>query len=277
MAAICLVWYVTAISHHLKSIELTMSLDVQMISPLGSKFQSYLILPDANQADSNDAKTIAPYFDAPYLQSNDLITKTASGRGIVYFFNLQENEVVLRHYYRGGLVAKLSRDKFIFAGLPNTRAYREMGILDYLHGAGISVPKPIAARVRLSGLTYQADIICEAIQQARELHELLQDAEVDSKIWRNIGTELAKLHLAQACHDDVNVKNILVKNDHSVVLLDFDGCRKKSGDSWKPSNLARFRRSLEKQQAQQKQYHFSEAQWQIALEAYSDFLSGQKE
>jgi len=249
-----------------------MLIDVQKVSALGAKQQVFLLLPDFEDSEDGEVKAnvhqLREYFDPEFLTAQSLIVRTAQGRGTVYFFNLNNVMSVLRHYYRGGLVAKLVKDKFVFAGIQNTRAYQELKLLTYLYNAGVSVPKPIAAKITILGMAYRADIITRAIQGGEELHQLLQTHTVSDKVWIAIAHEVAKLHSKRACHDDLNVKNILVLPGEKVALLDFDACSVKRGERWKSSNLARFRRSLEKQQKKCASYHFNLEQWALFLDAY---------
>jgi len=49
-----------------------------------------------------------------YWQKENLVIDQAHGRGITWFVKHQENELVLRHYYRGGLAGKLINDSYWF-------------------------------------------------------------------------------------------------------------------------------------------------------------------
>lgn len=214
---------------------------------------------------------VQEHFNSDYLYQHKLVTRIAQGRGTVYFFSLQHTNLVLRHYRRGGLVAKLSDDKFLFRGINNTRCYEELAILGHLREKNVHVPKPIAARVCKKGVFYTADIITEVIPDARELHEVLQQQSVALDTWQAIGYELKKMHNAQVCHDDINVKNILLAQEHqgtSVHLLDFDKCRITPGNNWKAANLERFKRSLRKQSIAFQPYNFGPKDWQQLLMAY---------
>jgi 3-deoxy-D-manno-octulosonic acid kinase len=212
------------------------------------------------------------HFEADYLQQQNLVTHTAQGRGTVYFFGLANTQLVLRHYKRGGLVAKLNDDKFIYNGIENTRSYKELAVLQLLREANVNVPEPIAGRIVKSGLFYTADIISKVIDAALELHELLQKDSVIESIWQDIGIEIRKMHNAQLCHYDINVKNILLANqdDKTVVhLLDFDKCEIRKGNDWKTNNLDRLQRSLVKQSNLQPTYNYHQNDWKSLLAGYN--------
>lgn len=226
-------------------------------------------------------------FDVSNLRKQELITKEMTGRGVVYFFCWPSKKaahtktLALRHYKRGGLIAKLSDDQFVFTSLAKTRCYQELYILQYLQNNHVNVPTPVAAKVNRTWPFYRADLITEVIPNAQELHEMLitENAEWENpKIWRSIGEQIGKMHLANVFHGDINVKNILIQanNKHpdnpKVYLIDFDKCSLKASGTWQQNNLARLHRSLVKQQSQHAHYAFTDSDWQHLLDAYNDVL-----
>ncbi len=261
-----------------------------LIDILSTKPNEYLFLPKDSQwiTDSVDQKSdvaaIQKLFEPDWLKAEKMVTKTASGRGLVYFFRAFDEDCVLRHYYRGGLIAKISKDKFIFKKLTETRPFQELTLLARLYAAGLNVPKPIAARLTRSGVNYVADIITGAIPRTQELHQQLQQKPIGQEVWLNIGAVLRKMHNLQACHYDINVKNILlqepIKTEHSasedqqvsIHLLDFDGCKLRQGDNWKSANLNRFKRSLEKQKLKYAAYYYEEINWAWIEQGYLEAL-----
>ncbi len=248
------------------------------IFPVG--LNEFILLPNKStwtpcpEALSDDLVNIQKRFNPNWLMTENLITETASGRGLVYFFSALGENCVLRHYYRGGLVAKLSNDKFLSKALEQSRPYKELNLLAQLHSAGLNVPKPIAARLKYTRFTYTADIITATIPNAQELHEYILKQPLKHSIWEKVGATLRKMHDLQACHYDINVKNVLLQEDedgqHSktVYLLDFDGCKISNGDTWKSANLARFKRSLEKQRAKYSAYYYDDDCWESIKRGY---------
>jgi len=248
---------------------------------------------------NDDLSHLCKRFDPSWLLTENLITNTASGRGLVYFFSILGESCVLRHYYRGGLVAKVSTDRFIFRHLRQTRPYRELSLLAKLHEAGLNVPKPLAAKLKHTRFSYTADIITGAIPRAQELHSHILQQALKPSVWHEIGATLRKMHDLQACHYDINVKNVLLQQPDStlqaellsestptietseqpkvnsgdepqikVYLLDFDGCKIRGGNAWKSSNLERFKRSLEKQRAKFSPYYYDEDCWNSVVQGY---------
>lgn len=211
------------------------------------------------------------HFEAHSLQQQKLITGTAEGRGTVYFFKLNGTDLVLRHYKRGGLVAKLNDDSFLYTGIEKSRCHKELSVLEVLRKASINVPEPIAGRIVKKGLIYTADIITKLIPKATELHEILQEKSVHAKTWRDIGREIRKIHEAQICHHDINVKNILLMNSNAsykVHLLDFDKCEVRKGNHWKAGNIERLKRSLNKQVGRCANYYYQASDWEALTEGY---------
>ena len=239
------------------------------VTKLPDKRQLLSLSDDSN---SNKHDVYVNCFEPAYLREKNYITRTAKGRGTVYFFNIDGRSLVLRHYYRGGLVGKFNRDKFFYTGQKHTRAYQEIDILFYLLSNKMHVPKPVAAMVSRQGLSYSADIITEEISGHDELHERLMQAPLSELAWQLVGENIAQLHKLQVCHYDINVKNILItkspKQRDDIALLDFDKAVRRLDDKWQQANLARFKRSLLKQQSRHAQYHFNDACWQALMQGY---------
>lgn len=121
---------------------------------------------------------------------------------------------------------------------------------------------------RLGG--YQADILTEKIEHARDLTAFLQQAELSVQGWQQIGRLIRKLHDLQICHTDLNAHNILIQQQHEdekYWLLDFDKCGQKSGDFWKRENLQRLHRSFIKE-TERMNIRFDPQNWQHLLSGY---------
>ena len=167
------------------------------------------------------------------------------GRGAVWFVSGSFGEAVLRHYRRGGLVARLLRDRYLYTSAERSRAFREFRLLHALRGRGLPVPRPLLAGVRPQGPWYSADILLERVRAARTLAECLPEpADVP---WERVGAALARFHDAGAYHADLNAHNILLAGaEQAVWLIDFDRGALRPPGRWREANLARLRRSLRK-------------------------------
>jgi 3-deoxy-D-manno-octulosonic acid kinase len=224
--------------------------------------------------DARAVTKITPHwFDPEYWRGRSALTGQASGRGLSYFFSVDGAEYVLRHYRRGGAVARWLGDRYWFRGLQSSRAWREWRLLAGLHAEGLPVPRPLAARVIRQGLMYRADIIVGRLPAAETLAGVLQQRPLPQQGWDELGKLLARFHVAGVYHADLNAHNILLGKTGGAYLIDFDrGCRCRrsrfSLQLWQRCNLRRLRRSLRKLGRQQAGFNFSDSDWKILLAAY---------
>lgn len=189
-------------------------------------------------------------FSAEYWYAKNAIIGEAKGRGTTLFVQNSDTESwVLRHYRRGGMVAKLLSDQFFYEGLRRTRPFMELNLLHYMQQAGLNVPTPIAAQVCRRGLIYRADLLTVRIPNARDMHHILTHRSLSPAVWEAVGAAVRKMHDAQVYHHDLNIRNIMLDNHDVVWIIDYDRCYQRQGDSWKQQNLARLQRSLLKEQA----------------------------
>lgn len=167
------------------------------------------------------------------------------GRGAAWFVAVDDAHWVLRHYRRGGLVARLSRDRYLWRGEPAVRSFAEFRLLQRLRAIGLPVPAPVAACYRRGLLTYEADLIVERIPSAKPLAACLRQPG-DEAPWREAGRAVARMHRARVEHADLNANNILLA-DGRAWLIDFDRGRfRDAPGDWQQRNLARLQRSLGK-------------------------------
>jgi 3-deoxy-D-manno-octulosonic acid kinase len=206
-------------------------------------------------------------FDAEYWQQQGKILGNATGRGTTWFVELDTIQAALRHYRRGGLFGKLVEDSYLFFGDRKTRSYQEFELLKVLKESGVNVPKPIAARVVKSSVTYKADLLSEKIPNARDLVAILEEQSLSDDMYYVIGVEIAKMHKAQVNHTDLNIHNILVDADDKVWIIDFDKCNEMAGCRWKVENLERLSRSFLKE-VNKRHIHWQESDFQKLLEGY---------
>lgn len=227
-------------------------------------------------ADNLQAAVAPEHFSETFWQAEGAIDGTAGGRNLVYFIKtdnvLSERPLVLRHYYRGGLIGKFNKDTFIAIGTP--RSVAEFVLLKQMHKEGLPVPAPVAAQVRRYGLFYRADILIERLPCDGDLFTLLKETQVEAGIWHAVGQMIRQFHQAQIFHSDLNCHNILVKQQPLMCwLIDFDKCGRRQGSEWKEQTLARLRRSLlkEHRKAQEGGYSFhydNEKDWNSLMAGY---------
>ncbi|PJC85224.1 3-deoxy-D-manno-octulosonic acid kinase [Vibrio sp. HA2012] len=186
-------------------------------------------------------------FELYYWQSSGKVIGSAQGRGTTWFVQLEKLQGALRHYRRGGLFGKLINDHYLFSGWEQTRSYQEFQLLKHLADAGVRVPRPLAAKVRRGLFTYQADLLSERIQDARDLVSILKTEPLSADRYQSIGREIRKMHNAGVNHTDLNIHNLLCDSHEKVWIIDFDKCCQQAGERWKSANLDRLLRSFRKE------------------------------
>ena len=153
---------------------------------------------------------------------------------------------MLRHYLRGGLAARLSRDGYLWRGGSRTRSFAEYRLLRELRQRGLAVPAPHAACYWKRGRTYRAAILVERIAGARSLAELAAE-QGSAAPWAGTGRLIAGFHRAGLDHADLNAHNVLFDQNDAGWLIDLDrGRLRPLARGWRERNLARLLRSLHK-------------------------------
>jgi len=217
------------------------------------------------------------WFDASYWSKKGSLIGESKGRHITWFIKSPEDNDertwVLRHYYRGGLVSKLTADKFVFTSLQQTRGFREVTLLLDMIEMDLPVPTVIGARVIRKGLFYNADLLMEKID-AKDLVALLSDTglsntKLSQTHWNNIGKTIANFHRKGIYHADLNAHNILIDASDKVWLIDFDRCEKrKIKISWQQQNLQRLKRSFIKEKSLLTRFNFEDENWKELMDGY---------
>lgn len=182
------------------------------------------------------------------------------GRGDVRFLQLSIGQGVLRRYQRGGLMARWSRDWYLWRGRQQTRPFREFQLTALLRDAGLPVPHPLAARYLRAGLGYRAELITERVVGARTLAERIAAGEpID---WPGLGSLIARFHRHGLWHADLNAHNLIIDDDGKIWMIDFDRGRiRVDSPGWKRANLDRLLRSLRKLGADRSVSQFEAVAW----------------
>ena len=204
----------------------------------------------------------AQWFEQDHWLHQGRLMGANSGRGSAWIIKSEHGKWILRHYFRGGLYAKISKDKYLWTGVDNCRAFKEFQLLSQLQQWQLPAPKAVAARVSKHGLFYRNDLLMEQIMHKQTFGQHLNqsmleptksegntsevESETEIKIWTYIGQTIAKFHNKGIYHSDLNANNILIAEE-LVYLIDFD-----KGDIRTPNiqcqskNIARLKRSIEK-------------------------------
>lgn len=214
------------------------------------------------------------WFAADYWRERDALRTQAGGRGGVAIIATPADECVLRHYRRGGLVATLMGDRYLWTGADRTRPFMEFRLLAEIARLGLPGPAVVAARYCRHGLFYSADLITRRVADAQTLAECLAVGGLGGELAEEVGALVARFHRAGVWHADLNAHNVLV-TPNELYLIDFDRGRLRiPATAWQQANLQRLRRSLLKLGAAGAgEAAFEETLWQPLLHRYGRTLN----
>lgn len=207
------------------------------------------------------------WFDREHWQEHGEPLDSTQERGAVLRLDHGTRSWVLRHYHRGGFVARFVNDRYVWTGWDRTRSVREWRLLERLRDAGLPVPRPVAARAIRQGPVYRADIVTEYLPDTRTLAANLHDGAPDSERWTEIGRTLRRLHDSGVEHRDLNAHNILIDAAGGVFLVDFDNARLRAPGAWSRAGTARLERSLRKV-ARERGGSFDAEGWRLLERGY---------
>lgn len=189
-----------------------------------------------------DDQTVRDWLDAQQLPKAARQIGSA-GRGSAWELPSPMGSLALRHYRRGGWIAKLSKDLYVWLGVKRTRCAIEFDIMKRLSESGLPVPKPVAAiACRYAWVFYRAALITEWVSHVGSL-----GSQTDPEAWRAAGRSIARLHAAGIWHADLNVHNILIDERGDAWIIDFDRARQNVfAKEVLEGNLKRLLRSVRK-------------------------------
>jgi 3-deoxy-D-manno-octulosonic acid kinase len=201
------------------------------------------------------------------------VRPAGAGRGSAWLIEVGTRRLVLRHYRRGGLMARLSEDRYWWRGPERTRSFSEWRLLYRLQRAGFPVPQPIAAGYHRQGSRYTADILMEHLPGTQTLAQRLAQESLQFSLWVDIGRCIRRFVDAGVYHADLNAHNVLLDAADRIWLIDFDRGRLRPPGLWSDAMLARLYGSLQKLAGRLPAERFTAADWHSLLDAY---LSGAK-
>jgi 3-deoxy-D-manno-octulosonic acid kinase len=235
-------------------------------------------------------------FDPDFWRARGELVTVIGGRGSAWFIASGARQWVLRHFRRGGFIARLSQDGYVWTGEEGVRAFAEWRLLELLARRGLPVPRPVAARYQRTGLRYRCDLITQRIVDAEPLSAALARDALPQPLWRAVGATVARLHGAGVDHADLNAHNILlgVKDaplgvrdgalgakdvavgvKDAVSVIDFDRGRLRAQGAWRARNLRRLRRSLAKISRDMPSGRYSDETWDWLMAGYKAATGGE--
>lgn len=197
------------------------------------------------------------------------------GRGELRRVNLPNGEVaLLRRYHHGGAFRRFT-DGVFFTWPP--RPFRELMITEELRRRGLPTAEVYGACVeRLWGPFYRGWLATRAIPGARDLWAALQSGALraagEERCLRAVAASVRALHRQGVYHDDLNLKNILLRADDRGVtayIIDFDKAKLVLGElppRLARNNLDRLLRSARKLDPERR--YLSGARWDEFLDFY---------
>jgi 3-deoxy-D-manno-octulosonic acid kinase len=189
---------------------------------------------------------VTAWFDAAQWRRGGAVAVETSGRGAALIVPHGSDTWVLRHYRRGGFVARFIDDHYLWSGIEQTRAFREWRLLRKLKDAGLPVPNPVAAHVYRTGPIYTADIITHYLPDTRKLSSFIAQGRAPADCWRRVGAMIRAVHDCGVDHPDLTAHNVLLDGTGNTFLVDFDNAYVKEPGEWRRLGLERMNRSLRK-------------------------------
>jgi 3-deoxy-D-manno-octulosonic acid kinase len=151
-----------------------------------------------------------------------------TGRGAAYAVETGAGTWVVRHYRRGGAVARLLGDRY--ARLGEARPLRELTASAAARSRGVPTPEVLAAVIYPAGAFYRADLATAYVPDSADLAETTlgparEDGPGRLQAWWAAGSLLRTAFDAGIEHADLNLRNILITRTADGVgalLLDLD-------------------------------------------------------
>lgn len=202
------------------------------------------ILFDAERLRQAGLKTADPAWFDPRHWGDRAQLVSSGGRGSAWFVDGPFGPAVLRHYLRGGLAARLSRDRYLWRDADRTRSFAEFRLLRECLRRGLPVPRPLAAIYWRQGYRYRAALLLERLHGVRPLADRAVDAGQEAP-WVEAGQLIARAHRAGLDHADLNAHNLLFDEAGRGWIIDLDrSALRIPATAWRDANLARLKRSL---------------------------------
>ena len=213
------------------------------MKPCTYRINSRIIVYDADLIQQPGAHL----FVAEAWESSGSVVGQAPGRSSALFLETGFGPAVLRHYFRGGWAARLSRDRYVYTGLERSRPIAEFHMLARLYKMGLPVPRPLAAQCLREGMFYSGDLMTRRLLDVIPLADLPDILQNDPAMWIATGACIRHFHDHGLVHADLNARNILVGSENTVYLIDFDRAQIRPGArNLFEANLKRLQRSLRK-------------------------------
>lgn len=215
------------------------------------------------------------WFSPDHWAKHGSVDTFRQGRGGCWRVEMPTGAAVIKHYRRGGQIARISYDRYLFTGWERSRSLCEWRLLANLHQQGLPVPAPLAAICVRRGRSYRAALITRYIHGATSLNQLIaKNAPGLPELALKTGELLARFHFADVNHADINLSNIVKDERDKLWLLDFDRGRITSMNARRRQHsMQRLKRSLKRlSEREQVAETITNTFWTRLKSAYHDSL-----
>ncbi len=158
--------------------------------------------------------------------------------------------VVIKHYFRGGILRHIIRRTYLKTGKSRCRA--EFETLTAVSRMGVNVPHPVAFASKSKGFFfYHAWLVTKEIPSGVTLAELSRSAPHRAEaVMPEVTAQINRLIKHRLLHVDLHPGNVLIDSDSHVYLIDFDRARSgiKSRSRLAAYYRKRWRRAVVKHQ-----------------------------
>ncbi len=196
----------------------------------GAVPQGYVKRTDAHGHRLIVRRERAHVIDFSVCSSAGATTKDSAyrGRSAIRIFRLPDGEnALVRQYYHGGILRALM-NQWYFTWPP--RPFRELTVTEELHRRGLRTVEVFAACIRCGpGPFYRGWLVTRELRGAADLWSALRDGLVQDlglqATLRAVAEAIRSMHREGVYHRDLNLKNILVRQESDRVasyIIDFD-------------------------------------------------------
>lgn len=155
--------------------------------------------------------------------SNGIDSKAVSlsGRGVIKFVEVPDiGAVAVKQYCRGGLLSFFVKERYLTSNPP--RPALELKTLQEAQKLGVNVPAPLGFAIE-GRLVYRAWLFTREIPKHKSLSEIAQsDLGRLPGLVDKLVTQVCILIASGIRHVDLHPGNVVVSEDDTVFLLDFD-------------------------------------------------------
>lgn len=145
-----------------------------------------------------------------------------AGRATAYVLRAETQPWLIRHYFRGGSIARVLHDRYFAVG---DRARHELSVSTAARAAGIPTPEVVAGVTYRAGLFSRYDIAFEYLEGARDLAAVLFGGGTPADADVIKATTLINIMMERGLvHADLNLKNVLIASQRAYII-DLDRCR----------------------------------------------------